>query len=46
MPTYQEYLYHAAKQGFQPWSEPTFNALLKARFNPITSEYIRGGKHA
>lgn len=39
MPTYQEYLYHAAKQGFQPYSEPTFNKLIAAKFNPITSTF-------
>jgi hypothetical protein len=44
MPTYQEYLYHAAKQGFQPLSENSFRVLLVAGFNPITNTF--GAKHA
>lgn len=44
MPTYQEYLYYATKQGFQPHSEATFNVLIISGFNPITSNF--GGKHA
>ena len=42
MPTYQEYLYHAAKKGFQPLSENSFNYLLKAKFNPITNKFFGG----
>lgn len=41
MPTYQQYCYYAAKQGFQPLSEPAFMSLLKARFNPITNSFVR-----
>ena len=40
MITYQEYLAHAKEHNFQPLSEETFNALLKAGFNPITTTFL------
>jgi hypothetical protein len=42
MPTYATYLFHARLKGFQPLSEPTFNSLIEARYNPITNQFIKG----
>lgn len=39
MPTYQQYLAYASDKRFQPLTESAFNALLKARFNPITNSF-------
>lgn len=41
MPTYSQYLYYAAKQGFQPLSEAAFKSLAKACFNPISNQFVR-----
>jgi hypothetical protein len=35
MPTYADYLAHAAKKGFQPIGEQAFDALIRAGFDPI-----------
>ena len=40
MPNYDTYLFHARLKGFQPLSEPTFNALIKAKYNPITNQFV------
>jgi len=42
MPTYTEYLVYAKSKGFQPLAEDTFKSLLKAKFNPITNQFIKG----
>jgi len=36
MPTYSDYVQYAYRSGFQPFSEQTFAAMLRAGFNPIT----------
>jgi len=41
MPTYQQYQYYAAKQGFQPLSKPAFESLIRACFNPISNQFVR-----
>ncbi len=41
MPTYQQYLAYASEKRFIPLTEGAFNALIKARFNPITSSFER-----
>jgi hypothetical protein len=46
MPTYQQYLTYASNKGFQPLTEVTFNYLIAARFNPITSQFHKGDSHA
>lgn len=39
MPSYADYVAHAASRGFQPMSESTFNKLVACGFNPITSQW-------
>lgn len=41
MPTYQEYCEHMKIKKAQPMGESAFNALIKAGFNPITSEWVK-----
>lgn len=41
MPTYRDYLIYASTKGFQPLSVDAFNALLRAKFNPITNTFRR-----
>ncbi len=41
MPSYRNYLIYASTKGFQPVSLDTFNALLKAKFNPVTNTFVR-----
>lgn len=39
MPTYRDYLIYASTKGFQPLSLNAFNALVKAKFNPINKTW-------
>jgi hypothetical protein len=37
MPTYKEYTEYAKAKGFQPLNEKTYQAMIKANYNPITN---------
>ena len=39
MPTYEDYAAYAKSRGFLPMSKPTFDALIRVGFNPITSQW-------
>ena len=41
MPTYIDYVCHAAERKFQPLSEKAFLALIRSGYNPITNEWNR-----
>lgn len=41
MPTYYDYIAYAKAKGFIPFTESTFNALLRAKINPITSTSMK-----
>jgi len=41
VPTYTQYLTYAKRKGFQPVSETTFYALIKAGLDPVRGEFVK-----